>query len=159
MCSSDLTPIFSVTRLYGVDAKTGQHTSGAGDRDREGYLLSPRMKGVLTPVPDKSSFTYWHVNYDTPLELIFQAEETVLGLPTYRYEAQFVTDQTKELSGLPEVGVTRGVNLEGTLTVWIEPISGRRVKYQDRATAYFYDLETNKRLFPWNSFRNETATV
>ena len=39
--------------------------------------------------------------------------------------------------------------------VWVEPASGWLVKYEDHATAYYYDQKTKERLHPWNRFRNQ----
>jgi hypothetical protein len=140
--------IFSVERLYGVDPKTGRHVSGYGDRAREGYLFAPR--GVAPGTP----YTYWHINYDAPAHLTFQDEEKIGDLAVYRYVADYHADQTENLGHLPGVGETRGVNLDINLQVWIEPVTGRLIKYEDQATAYYYDLLTGERIYPWNKFHN-----
>ncbi|HEX6461991.1 MAG TPA: porin PorA family protein [Candidatus Saccharimonadales bacterium] len=139
--------IFAVERVYGIDQKTWQHVPERGDRTRAGYLFAPTNLV-------KEDFIYWHVNYDSPALMKFQEEEEVLGLTTYRYAADFRADQTKELADLPGVGETRGINTDVNLHLWIEPRSGHLVKYEDRATAYFYELATGKRLNPWNQFNN-----
>lgn len=153
--AQDGTPIFSVAREYGIGAHTGKHMSGHGDKDRIGYLFAPRMGGLFFEAPDKSSFTYWHVNYDVPVFMEFRDEDTLYGLKTYRYESDFIADQTKELTGkLPDVGIKYGITLDVHLQTWIEPVTGDLVSYEDAATAYYYDLETGARLYPWNKFRN-----
>ncbi len=143
--------IFAVERRYGIDVHTGQHVQGSGDRDRGGYLFAPRHlhKG--------ESFTYWHANYDGPAHMKFANEETLFGLPVYRYETRYegvIIDQTKNLGFLPDVGKTRGVRVEPYLQVWIEPLTGYMVKYKDDSVAYFYDLKTGEQLQTWNHFRN-----
>lgn len=140
-------PIFSVNRLYGIDHESRQHVKGSGDMDRTGYLFAP-------PNNDKNDFIYWHVNYNQPLTMKFQETEDILGLETHHYITNFVADQTNELTNLPEVGKTRGISLDVTLELWVEPNSGELVKYQDNATAYYYNLKTKQRQNPWNQFRN-----
>ncbi|QQG40074.1 MAG: CHASE domain-containing protein [Candidatus Aenigmatarchaeota archaeon] len=140
--------IFSVERLYGIDAKSGRHVADAGDRVRNGYLFGPRHA-------DKSGYVYWHVNYDEPANLIFKGEETLNGLMVYRYETDYRADQTANLGHLPGVPESRGVNLDINLRVWIEPTSGYLVKYEDRTIAYYYNIRTGERIAPWNSFHNE----
>ncbi len=147
-------PIFSVERLYGINPSTGKHILGFGDHDREGYLFAPRMKGVLKQATDKAEFTYWHVNYDSPALMKFKAEEDIFGLKVYRYESNYMADQTANLAHLPDVGVTRGVNLDINLQLWIEPTTGKMVKYEDSTQAFYYDLATGRRLHPWNKFAN-----
>ena len=143
--------IFKVERLYAIDSRTGKHVAGFGDRNRSGYLFAPRhlKKG--------ESFTYWHINYDGPAHMTFAGEEAIDGLPVFRYETRYEgvrIDQTKNLEILPGVGTVRGVEIEPSLQIWIEPISGTMVKYRDDTVAYFYDLKTGRRLNPWNHFSN-----
>lgn len=149
--------IFSVKRTYAINTNTWGHANG-GDRPRTGYLFAPRMKGYFAQVADKSSFEYWHVNYDAPAIMEYREEQDLFGLSVYRYEANFSVDQTKELSSsLLEVGKTLGVVLNVRLQTWIEPYSGRMIQYQDNTEAYYYDLETGKKLYPWNKFTNTFA--
>jgi NitT/TauT family transport system substrate-binding protein len=144
--------IFTVERFYGIDPVTGMQVPGTGDHDRDGYLFAPAnlLKG--------QSFTYWHVNYDGPAHMKFTAEEKLFGLTVYHYETDYSgvrIDQTENLSSLlPGVGVTRGVELEPRLHLWVEPNTGSLVKYEDDTVAYYYDLQTGTRLMPWNHFRN-----
>jgi putative ABC transport system substrate-binding protein len=143
--------IFAVERLYGIDQKTGKHVMGFGDKNRDGYLFAPRHLKYGEP------FTYWHINYDGPAHMVFAGEENLFGLPVYRYETRYEgikIDQTANLGFLPDVGKTRGVELEPYLQLWIEPISGHMVKYKDDTIAYYYDLKTGTRQNPWNHFGN-----
>ena len=144
-------PIFVVERIYGIDQETGAHVAGFGDKERDGYLFAPR--GLKRGEP----FTYWHINYDGPAHMEFVGEEDLRGLSVYKYETRYEEvdiDQTNNLSHLPGVPETRGVNLEPHLQVWVEPVSGRMVKYEDKTVAYFYNQATKDRLHPWNSFHN-----
>lgn len=145
-------PIFSVERLYGVDPYTREHLTEYGDRERTGYLFAPQNL-------NKQDFTYWHVNYDQPIEMKFIEEEEIGGLAVYKYSSDFQADQTKNLTNLPEVGISLGVNLDATINLWIEPISSRLIKYEDSAVAYYYDLQNNQRIYPWNKFSNRYSTA
>lgn len=147
--------IFAVERFYGIDPKTGKHVAGFGDANRDGYLFAPQHLKKGEP------FTYWHINYDGPAQMKFVREENLLGLLVYRYETDYSSvriNQTKNLTNLPGVGVTRGIELEPRLQIWIEPMTGHMVKYQDDTTAYYYDLKTSTRQSPWNHFRNSYAS-
>ena len=144
-------PIFSVERSYGVNRYTGEHWLGYGDRDRGGYLFAPRNLVAGQP------FTYWHVNYDGPASMEFVEIEYLYGLKTFRYQTNYediVIDQTEDLAYLPGVGTERGIVLEPYLEIWVEPKTGRLIKYEDVTTAYYYDLETGEIQNPWNRFSN-----
>lgn len=145
--------IFSVEREYFIDVYSGKHTDY-----REGYLFAPRMKKIFDRSLDKQSFNYWHVNYDTPINLDFRSTEDISGIETYIYESNFLVDQTRELTGvLDRVGEETGIILDVHIKVWVEPYTGRIIKYEDNAEAFYYSIETNERLYPWNRFRNNTS--
>jgi len=146
---SDGEEIFSVKRFYGIDPKTRKHVPGYGGRDREGYLFAPLNLGR------GQNFTYWHINYNAPASLKFQGEETIDGLTVYRYKADYHADQTLELNSLVRSSGDRGINLDINLQLWIEPVTGRKIKYEDKTTAYFYNLTSGERISPWNQFHNQ----
>lgn len=140
-------PIASFVRHYYINPKTGQHVAPIGKRQRAGYLFAPRYVGT-------KPFTYWHVNYDAPAQMHFIKREKIAGLTVSRYQALYTADQTKNLTYLPLVPSQRGVITKVNLQLWIEPVSGWLVKYQDNSIAYFYDRKTGAILSPWNNFSN-----
>lgn len=141
--------IIEMQRWYGIDQKNGKHVLGYGDRDREGYLFAPRHLQL------GQGFTYWHINYNTPAEMEFQDVEFIKGLTVYRYATYYHADQTEDLNHLPKVPETRGVNLDINLKLWIEPVTGRMIKYEDETIAYYYNISTGERLYLWNKFHNQ----
>lgn len=148
---SDGSPILSISRKYGIDRYTTSHLQNLGDRPRTGHLFAPRN---LKP---GESFTYWHINYDIPVQLSYVAKEKIQNLTVYRYETTYpdeFIDQTSFLTHLPEVGDTKGVVVQPHLKIWFEPVSGRLIKFQDNAVASYFDLSTKEILYPWNKFSN-----
>lgn len=141
-------PIISITRFYYIDPLTSQHINVGGEKNRTGYLFGPRYA-------NRDTYTYWHVNYDAPATLKFIDKTKIDNLPVYHYEANYQADQTADLSYLPGVPQQRGVKVNVHLQVWIEPISGWLVKYQDNSLAYFYNRHTGAQLGYWNQFSNQ----
>ncbi len=140
--------IYAGEEFFGIDAKTGAHVIGHGDRDREGYLFAPRnlRKG--------ESFIHWRVGNDLPAHMQYMDEEILFGLPVYRYETDYDgqhIDHTESRSDSPE----KGVRLEPYMTLWVEPVTGWVVQAHDEAVNYYYDIETGEPLEPLNSFSNE----
>lgn len=137
--------------LYGIDAVTGAHVKGYGDRNRDGYLFAPRW------LKKGQSFTYWHASNDIPAKMNYVSEESLYGLKVYKYETSYggPVDQTKVLDFLPGVPEERGVKLESKNFLWVEPISGYLVKQEDFSTDYyFYDIKSGEKLYPYNKFIN-----
>jgi len=143
--------IFSVNRTYAIDRFSHKHVSRYGDRDRSGYLFAPSF------LSEDSTFTYWHINYDAPAQMEFEARENLFGLETFKYHTSYKgehIDQTEDLTYLPGVPDERGVVVEPELSIWVEPVSGRLVKYADETIAHYYDQETREKIAPWNKFSN-----
>ena len=139
--------IFQAVREREVDVNTSKLVGV------EGYLFAPAGLRI------GEGFTYWHVNYETPLQMQFVSRDDVAGTKTYMYYTRTIAgqvNQTNELTGvIPDVGDTRGVELDVELWLWIHPQTGRLVKYRDATVAWYYDLQTGQRLNPWNKFSNE----
>lgn len=143
--------IVSIERDYSVDREKREHIQVSGYTPRNGYLFAP--KNLKTGQP----FTYWHVNYDGPAHMEFVAEEKIHGLQTFHYQTFYEgvdIDQTDNLDFLPLVGEERGIILRPHLQIWVEPETGRLVKYEDNTVAYYYDLDSGEILHPWNHFQN-----
>lgn len=144
-------PIISLSRVYGIDRKTRMHNPEAGDRERHGYMFAPRF------LTEDSTFDYWHINYDGPATMHFVEREVIYGVETFHFRSTYdgvTIDQTANLTNLPGVPEERGVVLEPTLDIWVEPVSGFLVKYRDDTYAYYYDIETGEKIAPWNHFQN-----
>lgn len=143
--------IISIKRVLAVNSKTSLYDENLGDKSRVGSMFAPvGLKGG-------ESFVYWHVNYDEPMVMRYVGEDVIEGLRTFRYEMLddgMSIDQTSSLSHLDGVPEERGVRVYPTLDLWVEPVTGMLVKYEDSAEGYFYDLDTGVDIVPWNNFSN-----
>ena len=140
--------VVSIVRDYAINRWTWKHDPQGGDAPRSGYLFGPRFARKGAPI------SYWHTNYNKEIQLSFRREEKIHGVPVYKYVSSFGVDQTNNLAHLSGVPDERGINLDVSLSLWIEPVSGWLVKYEDHAIAYYYDQANKKRLHPWNKFSN-----
>ena len=140
-------PIFAVSRLYFIDPRQASHVAVRHEEERSGYLFAPHYV-------EKQPFTYWHINYDAPAQMQYVNEDKINGLTVYHYIAHYTADQTANLTYLPGVPKVRGIKTDVALQLWVEPVTGWLVKYQDNTLAYYYDIKTGKLLNPWNRFSN-----
>lgn len=138
---------FTVERTYEIDPVTGAHVPEFGMTKREGFLFAP--KNLY-----RQDFIYWQANYNQPILMHFQNDDVLLGLLVYHYTADFKADRTNELTSLPEVGKTLGIESDAHLELWIEPKTGQLIQYRDNATAYYYNLATHEQVRPWMMTRN-----
>lgn len=149
--SLDGKTIYDAKPHYGIDALTGAHVPGFGDKDRDGYLFAPRG------VKEGDSFAFWHPSSNVPAEMVYQGVEYLYGLRVLKFSSNYggAIDQTDALGFLPDVGETKGIRLEQTVTIWVEPTTGYLVNEEDYSTDYYYyDLQTGVRLAPYNQFSN-----
>lgn len=140
-------PIIAVKRIYFINPYTGQHISVIGQQKRSGYLFGPQYA-------DAKDYYYWHINYNTQALLKYINKEYINGLEVYHYHTNYSADQSADLTHLPGVPDKRGIKTDVNLDLWIEPISGWLVKYQDKSVANYYDKKTGVVISPWNQFSN-----
>ncbi len=143
--------IFRTEPLYAINSLTGQHVSDAGERVRNGYLFAPRWLGA------EDTFSYWHVSNNKSVTMQYAGERFFYGLRLLKYESQYQwpLDQTEFMHHLPGVPEERGVKLGNRISLWVEPISGYLVKFEERSEDYFYfDQKTGKKIAPYNQFLN-----
>jgi hypothetical protein len=132
--------IFENTGLYGVNRRTRLNVSGYGDIDRTGFFLFP-------PHLRQGDFTYWDPLFIGARQASFDHLESLEGLLIYVY--QFIgstMDETAGYSYLPVVPELYRTLTDGQGTLWIEPLSGILVDYQEQGTSYFVDAGSGERV-------------
>lgn len=120
-----------------------------GTPDAPCYLFAP-------PNFNTKDFCYYHINYDDPLTMKYQETVYISGVKAYRFQSLFETDQTIHLTHLEGVPEKHGINLDVRLNIWVDPLTGWLIKYEDFAEAWYYDKSTGLRIYPWNKFHNES---
>jgi hypothetical protein len=149
--------IFENAGLYGVDRRTRANVRGYGDVDRTGQFLFPLHVQPTT-------YAYWDPNFIGPRVATFDHADMVDGLPVYvfRFTATAL-DETAGYSYLPDVPERYRAHTDGQGTLWIEPISGIVVDYEEQGVSYFVDRVTGKRvadLYEWSDhFTPETRAA
>jgi PAS domain S-box-containing protein len=129
----------SVEHLYGIDAETGEHVPGYGDKDRTGFLLTPFHV-------NEESYATWDITYDIPITMTFLNKEDVSGLITNIYESHFTINNP-----------TEETTTDNARSIWVEPLSGQIIKFTNVSTIYHYDPVSNTRLNPWKEISEEST--
>jgi hypothetical protein len=140
---------FENSALYGVDRRTRLNVSGLGDTARTGHFYyEPHLK--------KQPFTLWDPMFIGPREAIFDREETVNGLLVYVFNFKAAgLDESAGYSYLPLVPETYQAQTDGKGTLWVEPVSGMVVDYQDEGVSYFVDPQTGNRVADFNKWSEQ----
>jgi hypothetical protein len=139
--------LFESAGIYGVDRRKRTNVSGYGNVNRTGlYLFPPHLQ--------RTTYSFWDPMYIGPRVATFDRTDTLDGLPVYifRFKVRNL-DETPGYSYLPDVPERFKAYTDGQGTLWIEPLTGTIVDYQDQGTSYFFDARTAKRvadLFVWS---------
>lgn len=115
-------PLDRIVRRYKVQSYTGQYVGTAG----QSYVFAPRnlRKG--------QNFTYRHTTYDAPANMHYKDEHIIDGVAVYRYETTLDPIRTQDLTHVL------------TLQLWVEPVTGWLVKFEETSVAHRYDPATNQ---------------
>jgi hypothetical protein len=120
-----------------IDPATGQYEDGdaAGD-----YYFIP-------PNPSKTTYTLWNSSYQG-IEVAFQREEVISGVPTYLYSYRGDYDNK---AGYPDQELQPNQTIicfDFQLDYWVEPNTGEILKYREWCEGdWVVNTDTRERLF------------
>jgi hypothetical protein len=150
---------FESTALYGVDRVTRENQSGYGTIDRSGQYFFP-------PHVQQKNYHLWDPMFIGLRQAAFDHGESFNGMQVYIFSFSATgMDETAGYSSLPDVPELYHTLSDGMGTIWIEPLSGIVVNYQDNGTSYFVNANNGTRLVNgefhlWsNSYTPETITT
>jgi len=149
--------IFETSALYGVDRRSRQNLAGYGDVERTGQFLFPLHL-------ERATYAYWDPNYIGPRTATFDHAENLAGLEVYVFHFTGTgMNETAGYSALPDVPERYDAHTDGQGTLWIEPVSGVVVDYEEQGISYFVDRATGARLadlYKWSDqYTPETQTA
>ena len=148
---------FEVTSLYGIDRRTRQNLAGYGDVNRTGqYLFPPHVKRIDYPI--------WDPMFVGLRQATFERTEKIDGLQVYVFSFSATgMDESAGYSYLPDVPENYLAHTDGEGTIWVEPLSGIVVNYEDSGVSYFVIPSTRVRLADFNQwdewYTTETRTT
>ena len=132
--------IFENTGLYGVDRRTRLILAGYGDVERAGQFLFPAHIKQTT-------YTYWDPMFIGQRNAAFDHSETLAGLEVYVFHFSGIAmDETAGYAYLPDVPERYLTRTDGEGRLWIEPLSGIVVDYEEQGASYFIDPTGGARL-------------
>lgn len=127
---------YETTAMYGVDRRTRMNVSDLGNTQRSGQFLFP-------PHIQKSTYVYWDPVYIGPCTATFDRIEEIDGLSVYVFN--FTAENLDEIDGfsyLPLVPEQYQAITNGQGILWIEPVSGIVVNYEDQGNSTYVDIST-----------------
>jgi len=148
---------FEVTGLYGIDRRTRQNLAGYGDVNRTGqYLFPPHVKRIDYPI--------WDPMFVGLRQATFERTEKIDGLQVYVFSFSATgMDESAGYSYLPDVPENYLAHTDGEGTIWVEPLSGIVMDYEDSGVSYFVIPSTRVRLADFNQWEErytpETRTT
>jgi hypothetical protein len=117
--------------------------------DRKAYFMFPQKL-------DKQEMTIYFPGWSAPFDLRFEGEETIDGLLVYKYisdiENYNITQSFSFLDSIPEI---YNASVDNRGEYWVEPISGRLVKYSESGIDYYTEKETGVKVQDFSQYSNK----
>ena len=134
---------YEVKLDFNIDPKTRENI------DKDGFFIFPLHV-------EKKDYTIWPFGYYHSSPFKFKSEETIKGLDVYHFVAENqISDDSDGFTWLELVPDTYGAYSEFTSKIWIEPVSGIIVKYEDDGVSYYADQDTRERIWDFDDWDNK----
>jgi hypothetical protein len=134
--------------IYGVDRRTHRNLSAYGNVGRAGQFLFP-------PRVQRTTYRLWDPFYTGPRTATFVEATTLGGMPVYVFNCQAKDiDDTAGYVFLADVPERYHAYSAGSGKMWVEPVSGVVLDFEDVGNSYFAQLKTGKRVAAfhfWNA--------
>jgi hypothetical protein len=146
--------LWEVKKEYGVDRSSRELQNGFDQYEKNTFYLFPH--GLK-----KQTYNVWFAQYLYPIELKFRGAEEIQGLVVYSFSAEnFIFDDSAGFEWLDTVPELYKILTDGTVKVWVEPITGAIIDYKGGGVAYYADKITEEKvqdMQTWsNQFNNDT---
>ncbi len=139
--------LFENSGLYGVDRRSRKNVAGYGDQAREGQFLFPQHL-------QQATYHYWDSMFIGLREATYEHNEILDGLDVFVFRlGASGMDETAGYSHLPDVPERYTAQTDGRGRLWIEPLSGTVVDYEEQGASYFVDANNGERVanfFEWS---------
>ena len=139
---------FETSGLYGVDRRSRENLPGYGNEKRAGQYLFPAPAA-------KTKYTLRDPFYIGPQTITFDHTEKVDGLSVYVFTLSVVElNETDGYGYLPIVPEQYLAHTNARGTIWVEPLSGVVVNYEDEGTSTFVDPASGEQIADFNKWTN-----
>jgi uncharacterized protein YuzE len=126
--------------IYGVDRRTRMNLPGYGNVSRTGLFVFPQH---MAP----TNYSYWDPNFQGERVATFERADNLDGLAVYVFRfAVSRLDESEGYNQLPGVPDRYKALTDATGTLWIEPVSGSIVDYEEQGESFFAEPDTGKRV-------------
>jgi hypothetical protein len=131
---------YESTGIYGVDQRTRANLSGYGNTQRRGQFLFP-------PHVRPTTYQLWDPFYTGPRTATFRHTTTLNGMQVYVFDCRARDiDDTAAYMFLVDVPERYRAYSNGGGTMWVEPISGVVIDFEDAGKSYFGEPRSSKPL-------------
>lgn len=132
--------LFETGSIYGVDRYTRLNLSGYGDVDRRGQFFFPMHTKAR-------NYHWWDPQFLQGREAVYEGEGVLDGLAVrvFRFEVKGI-DESGGYGHLADVPERYNAFTDGKGRLWVEPVSGTIVQYEEEGLSYFTEKTTHRRI-------------
>src|SRR3989344_4725257 len=130
--------VYEIKNKFIIDPNTGHNLAGESDNNAGAYAVFPlHVK--------KQAYTYWPAGYGQSFDLEFKRTQKLFGVDVYHFKiADGLSDDTKGYEFLELVPEKYNAFSKFEIDVYVEPVSGIIVNYNDKGRSYYADEKGNK---------------
>lgn len=140
--------IFENFGMYGVDRRTRQNLPGYGDVERTSQFLFPLHVQYAT-------YEYWDPMFIGSRTATFDHTENLNGLKVYVFHFTGTgMDETDGYSDMRDVPERYDAHTDGQGLLWVEPVSGTVVDYEEQGVSYFVDTTSGERMADFHEWKS-----
>ncbi|MDB5726977.1 MAG: hypothetical protein JWQ00_182 [Noviherbaspirillum sp.] len=143
--------------IYGVDRRTRANLPGYGNVSRTGSFMFPLHM-------EQKTYPYWDPSFQGERLAAFERTDNLGGLPVYVF--RFVInglDESEGYSQLPGVPNRYKALTDAAGTIWVEPVSGKIIDYEEKGESILAAVDTGKQvgsIYLWGArYGEQTRTA
>jgi hypothetical protein len=126
--------------IFGTNRETRENITRNEVGAVGSYFLFPQKL-------EQKSYKIWPIGYNHSFDVQFDGIENVDGLDVYHFSfANEITDDTKDFTWVELVPDTYHVNSIQGSDLWVEPVTGIMVNFDDGGTSYYVDKTTGEKI-------------
>jgi hypothetical protein len=147
--------LFELNQSFLVDRQTRHNLPGGTDTEGRSSILFP-------PNVSQKPLIFWPVEMGAPIALTYADNKIIQGLNTFHFFAKnSIIDDTQGYEFLPLVPEKYKVMSRVDTNIYVDPLTGTIIDYQDSGVSYYVDKDDNPiwDIAQWsNKFNDPTIT-
>jgi hypothetical protein len=131
---------WEATNKFSINRETRENIARNDEGAVGSYFVFPQEV-------EKKSYKIWPLGYNHSFDVQFNGVDKIEGLEVYHFSfGDEITDDTEDYTWIELIPDTYHVNSVQSADLWVEPVTGIMVNFDDGGTSYYIDKTTGKKI-------------